>query len=143
MTNRRRISCNSGAQPAQPKYRRLSAAERHQIANMRAAGHSNAEISRATGRSDGTITRELQRNSSPNNGAAARGAVSGGEAALVYCATRLMSRRARERWGIAHATRSRTSSCAATSRRRVAPPLRQVLRTLPLRADDLRVGRLR
>jgi IS30 family transposase len=77
----------TGAQPAEPKYRRLSAAERDQIANMKAAGHSNAEISRATGRNDGTITRELQRNSSPNNAsAAAGGAVSGGEAALVYYA---------------------------------------------------------
>jgi len=78
----------AGTQPAEPKYRRLSAAERDQIANMKAAGHSNAEIARATGRNDGTITRELQRNSSPTNPSprpAALDAVSGG-AALVYCA---------------------------------------------------------
>lgn len=77
----------AGAQPAEPKYRRLSAAERDQIANMRAAGHTRAEIARATGRSDGTITRELQRNSSPNNVSAAAGsAVPAREAVLVYCA---------------------------------------------------------
>jgi len=75
------------ALPVEPKYRRLSAAERDQIANMRAAGHSNAQIARATGRSDGTITRELQRNSSPNDPSPspAADAVSGG-AALVYFA---------------------------------------------------------
>ena len=77
----------AGTQLGEPKYRRLSAAERDQIANMRAAGRSNAEIARATGRSDGTITRELQRNSSPNNPgpSPAADAVSG-DAALVYCA---------------------------------------------------------
>ena len=69
----------AGAQSAEPKYRRLSAAERDQIANMKAAGHTNAEIARATGRSDGTITRELQRNSSPGDGSAT-------PAALLYCA---------------------------------------------------------
>ena len=73
-----------GAQPAGPKYRRLSATERDQIANMRAAGHTKAEIARATGRSDGTITRELRRNGSPTDvSAAAARVVSGGEAALV------------------------------------------------------------
>jgi len=78
----------AGTQPAEPKYRRLSAAERDQIANMKAAGHSNAEIARATGRNDGTITASCNANSSPTNPSprpAALDAVSGG-AALVYCA---------------------------------------------------------
>jgi IS30 family transposase len=91
----------AGAQPAEPKYRRLSAAERDQIANMKAAGHTKAEIARATGRSDGTITRELQRNSSPNNASAA--AVSGGEAALVYYAN-AAHQQARQR-ALGHRTR--------------------------------------
>jgi len=67
---------------------------------MRAAGHTKAGIARATGRSDGTITRELQRNSSATDvsAAAARagGGVSGGEAALVYRADGAHER-ARER----------------------------------------------
>src|SRR5450755_3913627 len=77
----------AGAQPAEPKYRCLSAAERDQIANMKAAGRSNAEIARVTGRSDGTITRELQRNSSPNDPSPSPAADAvAGAAALVYCA---------------------------------------------------------
>jgi len=109
----------AGTQPAEPKYRRLSAAERDQIANMKAAGHSNAEIARATGRNDGTITRELQRNSSPTNPSPRPAPSMPYLAAQRSCTapTRLTSRRARERWGIAHATRSRTSFCAATSRK--------------------------
>ena len=106
----------TGAQPAEPKYRRLSAAERDQIANMRAAGHAKAEIARAIGRSDGTITRELQRNSSPINvsaaaavGAAAASAGFAGSAAfagevLVYCAN-AAHEQARER-AVGHRTRN-------------------------------------
>jgi len=44
-----------GAQPAGRSIGACQPTECDQIANMRAAGHTKAEIARATGRSDGTI----------------------------------------------------------------------------------------
>ena len=43
-------------------YRHLSREDREQIAILRAAGHSNAGIAAALGRSPSTISRELRRN---------------------------------------------------------------------------------
>ena len=43
-------------------YRHLSPEDREQIAVLRAAGHSNAGIAAALGRSPSTISREVRRN---------------------------------------------------------------------------------
>ncbi len=43
-------------------YRHLSREDREEIAVLRAAGHANAGIAAALGRSPSTISRELRRN---------------------------------------------------------------------------------
>jgi IS30 family transposase len=50
-------------------YRQLSTEERFQIAALRQAGSSNAEIATILGRHRGTIDRELRRNATPHDGA--------------------------------------------------------------------------
>ena len=47
-------------------YRHLSREDREEIAVLRAAGHSNAGIAAALGRSQSTISRELRRNALPS-----------------------------------------------------------------------------
>ena len=49
-------------------YRHLSPEDREQIAVLRAAGHSNAGIAAALGRSPSTISREVRRNAALDSG---------------------------------------------------------------------------
>ena len=69
---------------AEPKYRRLSADERDQIANLKAAGEGVCAIARAIARPAATVSRELSRNSTqtPSD---AEGGPSDAVAASGYC----------------------------------------------------------